>query len=59
MKPALELLSSLRQDLPRVAVLGNHDHVYGSVTGTTSQGVEVAGDPDAEERRHKAQSSLG
>lgn len=30
-KPALELLSSLRRDLPRVAVLGNHDHVYGSV----------------------------
>jgi len=26
---ALELLSSLRTDVPRVAVLGNHDHVYG------------------------------
>ncbi|HZK66079.1 MAG TPA: metallophosphoesterase [Chloroflexota bacterium] len=30
-KLALELLSSLRRDLPRVAVLGNHDHVYGPV----------------------------
>lgn len=26
---ALGLLSSLRTDVPRVAVLGNHDHVYG------------------------------
>ena len=27
--PAVELLSALRTDVPRVAVLGNHDHVYG------------------------------
>ena len=25
----IEMLSSLRTDVPRVAVLGNHDHVYG------------------------------
>ncbi len=27
--PALELLSALRSDRPRFAVLGNHDHVHG------------------------------
>jgi uncharacterized protein len=26
---ALEIASALRRDLPRLAVLGNHDHVYG------------------------------
>jgi uncharacterized protein len=26
----LEIVSSLRRDVPRLAVLGNHDHVYGS-----------------------------
>ena len=26
---AIEMLSALRTDVPRVAVLGNHDHVYG------------------------------
>lgn len=28
-RTALEILSSLRTDIPRFAVLGNHDHVYG------------------------------
>ena len=28
---ALELLASLRSDVPRLAVLGNHDHVYGAI----------------------------
>jgi uncharacterized protein len=27
---ALEIVASLRSDVPRLAVLGNHDHVYGS-----------------------------
>lgn len=29
-RPALEMVSRLRTDVPRVAVLGNHDHVYGN-----------------------------
>ena len=28
-EPVLELLSALRSDVPRLAVLGNHDHVHG------------------------------
>ncbi len=41
---AIEILSRLRTDVPRLAVLGNHDHVYGGrPLSTLLQGLEALG----------------
>jgi predicted MPP superfamily phosphohydrolase len=42
--PALDVLGGLRRDVPRYAVLGNHDHVYGTrPLDWLNRGLEEAG----------------